>query len=56
MAINAAWHQRNPMPRGASQEQRLAWHLRHQTRCGCRPIPASLRRAMAASGQSQRER
>jgi len=41
--MNAAWHQRHRMPRGASPQERLAWHRAHQRRCGCRPAPASLR-------------
>ena len=30
------------MPRTATPEQRLAWHLDHQRHCACRPIPARL--------------
>jgi len=40
--INAAWHDAHPMPRRATLEQRVAWHVAHRGRCGCRPIPASL--------------
>jgi DNA-3-methyladenine glycosylase I len=42
MAINAAWHAANPLPRGASDTERLRWHRAHQKQCGCRPVPASL--------------
>jgi uncharacterized protein (DUF1697 family) len=45
--INAAWHERHPMPRGATTEQRIAWHLEHQKECRCRPIPAKLLEQMA---------
>jgi HEAT repeat protein len=41
------------MPRNATPEQRLAWHLDHQRHCGCRPIPsrlAALTRSSPISG------
>lgn len=41
--LNAEWHERHPMPRSPSTEQRLAWHVAHLKNCGCRPMPASLR-------------
>jgi hypothetical protein len=40
--MNAEWHKRNPMPRNATVEQRIAWHLEHHEHCNCRPIPAPL--------------
>jgi len=40
--MNAVWHERHPMPRNATVEQRITWHLAHQEHCGCRPIPAGL--------------
>jgi uncharacterized protein YdhG (YjbR/CyaY superfamily) len=40
--MNAEWHKAHPMPRGASLEQRIAWHREHQKRCACRPIPPKL--------------
>jgi hypothetical protein len=30
------------MPRRATAEQRIAWHLAHQQACACRPIPGKL--------------
>lgn len=36
------------MPKGATTEQRVAWHREHQNHCGCRPVPASLAAAVAA--------
>jgi DNA-3-methyladenine glycosylase I len=42
MATNAAWHAQNSLPRGATDPERLRWHLAHQRACGCRPIPARL--------------
>jgi hypothetical protein len=45
--INAAWHEKHVMPKKASAEQRLAWHVEHQEHCGCRPMPASLQTRLA---------
>ncbi|MBN8995890.1 MAG: hypothetical protein J0H63_06725 [Rhizobiales bacterium] len=30
------------MPRRATLDQRIAWHLAHSGACGCRPIPGRL--------------
>lgn len=42
MKINKAWHETNRMPKNATLEQRIAWHLEHQKHCQCRPIPEKL--------------
>ncbi|HEY8780396.1 MAG TPA: hypothetical protein VIM16_02175 [Mucilaginibacter sp.] len=42
MKINKEWHQANPMPKNATIEQRIAWHLEHQVNCHCREIPDNL--------------
>ena len=47
MPVNAAWHDAHPMPRSATLPQRIAWHLEHARRCGCRPIPAKLQAEIA---------
>ncbi|WP_454803972.1 hypothetical protein [Mucilaginibacter phyllosphaerae] len=44
--INKNWHLAHVMPKNASLEQRIAWHLEHQENCGCRPIPKLLLAAM----------
>ncbi len=40
--MNAEWHKKHVLPRGASLEERIAWHREHQKRCACRPIPPKL--------------
>jgi hypothetical protein len=30
------------MPEGATEKQRLEWHIEHARECGCRPFPARL--------------
>jgi hypothetical protein len=39
VVINRGWHEKHPMPKKPTQEQRIKWHLAHQKNCGCRPIP-----------------
>ena len=40
--LNAAWHERYPMPRNASLDQRVQWHIRHAKACGCREMPQTI--------------
>jgi len=65
--INAAWHSANRMPKNATIDQRIEWHLAHRKACGCRkdlpatiikelkrrglPVPAT-RHSLAASSRS----
>jgi hypothetical protein len=44
--VNKAWHDANVMPKKATLEQRIEWHLEHQKQCGCRPVPDSVKRAI----------
>jgi HEAT repeat protein len=41
------------MPRTATLEQRLAWHMDHQRHCACRPIPPRLAN-LIRSGRNRR--
>jgi GNAT superfamily N-acetyltransferase len=54
MPLNAAWHRDHPLPRNASDPERLRWHLAHRDACGCRPIPPTLA-ALAAAEQEAPE-
>jgi hypothetical protein len=42
MAVNKEWHEKNRMPKRAGRAARVAWHVEHAARCGCRPVPVSL--------------
>jgi hypothetical protein len=53
--LNAEWHARHPMPRGATIPQRIQWHLDHERHCGCRPMPLKLRALMARGTKPSRE-
>lgn len=50
MSINKKWHEKNVMPRKATFEQRVKWHLAHQKNCTCRPIPEKLMMQMKERG------
>jgi len=54
MAINKEWHSRNRMPKNASLEQRVKWHLAHQKKCSCMPIPKKLQEEMKKRGIKSR--
>jgi|CZKU01.1.fsa_nt_gi uncharacterized protein YdhG (YjbR/CyaY superfamily) len=40
--MNSEWHKKHVLRKGASLEERVAWHREHQKRCACRPIPPKL--------------
>lgn len=42
MSINKTWHEAHRMPKNATLEERIEWHLEHATKCGCGPIPPKL--------------
>jgi uncharacterized protein YdhG (YjbR/CyaY superfamily) len=54
-ALSAAWHASHPMPRGATTQQRIQWHLDRERHCGCRPMPLKLRARMARGVRPSRE-
>jgi len=41
--INKAWHEKNKMPKNATLDQRIAWHIEHHKHCLCRDIPEKLK-------------
>ena len=41
--INVEWHKEHRMPKGATLDQRLSWHLEHHKHCACRTdLPKSI--------------
>lgn len=42
MKFNKEWHQNNRMPKNATLEQRIAWHIEHSKNCDCRKMPAKI--------------
>lgn len=52
MAVNREWHLQHKLPRSATLEERLNWHLLHEANCGCRKMPESIRRELDARGMS----
>ena len=37
--MNTDWHEEHPLGSNASMDERVRWHLQHQDKCGCRPVP-----------------
>jgi hypothetical protein len=35
--ISASWHKAHRLPRNATLEQRVQWHVAHARNCGCWP-------------------
>ena len=42
MKTNKEWHEKNKMPKNATFEERITWHIEHQKNCNCRPTPKKL--------------
>ena len=50
MKINKVWHDAHKMPRSATLEQRLDWHLKHAANCSCREMPDSIKHELESRG------
>lgn len=50
MKLNREWHLTHKLPRNASLEERLNWHMLHAENCRCREMPESIRRELEARG------
>ena len=50
MALNREWHLLHRLPRTATLQERLDWHLAHAAACGCREMPESIRKELEARG------
>jgi hypothetical protein len=50
MPINREWHLEHRLPRTASREERLEWHLGHAVNCGCREMPPTIRQELERRG------
>ena len=50
MAMNREWHALHRLTPNAKIEERLNWHLEHAVNCGCRDMPATIKRELEARG------
>jgi hypothetical protein len=50
MKLNRSWHEKHRMPKNATLDQRIRWHLAHRKNCSCRPIPEKLAEMMKTRG------
>ena len=49
--INKDWHLAHPMPKNATLEQRVKWHVAHLEACGCRTdLPPAIAAEIAKRG------
>lgn len=44
--LNKEWHLAHRMPKNATIEERIAWHIEHSKHCSCRPISHELKTAI----------
>ncbi|HTN63429.1 MAG TPA: hypothetical protein VL147_18065 [Devosia sp.] len=50
MTINREWHATHKLPKTATVDERLDWHLLHAANCGCRDMPPSIKRELDQRG------
>jgi hypothetical protein len=50
--LNGRWHLSHPMPKNATLDQRVTWHLAHAKACGCREIPGTVAAELRRRGMS----
>ncbi|MFY7838676.1 MAG: hypothetical protein ACOVP7_00315 [Lacibacter sp.] len=43
MKLNKEWHLQHPMPKNASLDERIAWHIAHAKHCACREMPDKIK-------------
>ncbi|MBN9334216.1 hypothetical protein [Devosia sp.] len=48
--INREWHETHRLGPKAKLDERIAWHIEHAQVCGCREMPESIKRELAARG------
>ena len=48
--INPDWHEKHPMPKNPSLDERVTWHLAHAAACACRAIPKTVLRELKIRG------
>jgi hypothetical protein len=51
--MNKEWHKEHAMPSGATEKQRIEWHLEHKKHCACRPIPKGLAEKVEKAGKRE---
>lgn len=51
LKINEGWHKLHPMPKHATVDQRIEWHLQHLKYCQCRKdLPEKLKEEIEKRG------
>jgi len=50
MNINKVWDLTNKMPKKATLDQRIKWHVGHSKNCSCRPMPEKIQEEIKKKG------
>jgi len=56
MKINKEWHLKHPMPKNATLDQHIKWHMQHAKGCQCRKMPDSIQKEILARRTDGRRR
>jgi uncharacterized protein YdhG (YjbR/CyaY superfamily) len=48
--LNRQWHDRHPMPKRPTLDERVVWHAAHARHCSCRAMPDIIRRELTRRG------
>jgi hypothetical protein len=51
--MNREWHKQHAMPSGATEKQRIEWHIEHTKNCACRPFPQGLLAKLSEAGKKR---
>jgi hypothetical protein len=51
MKLNKTWHLAHPMPKNATLQQRVVWHLEHKKNCSCRDMPEKIKAAIVKTSK-----
>lgn len=43
LKINKEWHLAHLMPKNATLDQRIQWHIEHAKNCNCREMPEKIK-------------
>jgi putative ABC transport system ATP-binding protein len=54
--MDRPWHKAHRMPKRATPQQRLEWHITHAKACGCRKLTTSILRELRRLANSRKSR
>ena len=51
--LNGAWHDLHRMKKNSTMDERVAWHLEHARKCGCRKIPLAIQKEINSRNEAK---